>query len=98
MVGSIIQGLGAALYEQIEIENGEVRQRNFDDYRVVRMTDLPEIELRIIPTDNPPGGIGEVGVPPVAPAIANAVARLPDGLRLRHMPFLPERVRAALEG
>jgi isoquinoline 1-oxidoreductase beta subunit len=98
LMGAIIQGISAALHERITIVNGVVQESNFDTYRVVRMSEVPEIHIRVLPTDNPPSGVGEVGVPPVAPAIANAVARLTGGVRLRHMPFLPERVLAALAG
>jgi isoquinoline 1-oxidoreductase beta subunit len=98
LMGAIIQGISAALHERITIVNGVVQESNFDTYRVVRMSEVPEIHIRILPTDNPPSGVGEVGVPPVAPAVANAVARLTGGVRLRHMPFLPERVLAALAG
>ncbi len=96
MISAITQGISAALYEQINIAGGEVQESNFDSYRVLRMSEAPEIHVRVTPTDNPPAGIGEVGLPPIAPAIANAVARLTEGVRLRHMPFLPERVLAAL--
>ncbi len=93
--GSVIFGLGAALVEQINIENGEVKETNLHQYRVLRQADIPPIEVQVISTDNPALGIGETGVPPVAPAISNAVARL-TGKRLRHLPMLPERVKAAL--
>ena len=56
------------------------------------------MEIRVIATDNPPTGIGEAGVPVVAPAIANAVARLSGGKRLRHLPMMPEIVKAAFRG
>lgn len=96
MMSAIVQGVSATLFEQINIVDGEVQESNFDRYRVLRMSETPEIHIRVTATDNPPSGIGEVGLPPVAPSIANAVARLTDGPRLRHMPFLPERVLAAL--
>ncbi|WP_343315716.1 molybdopterin cofactor-binding domain-containing protein [Brucella sp. BE17] len=96
IMGGIIQGVGTALHEQINFVDGEVKESNLDTYRVLRMSEIPDVHVRVIATDNPPSGIGEVGLPPVAPAIANAVARLTDGVRLRHMPFLPERVLAAL--
>jgi isoquinoline 1-oxidoreductase subunit beta len=95
MEGGIIFGLGQALYEQITIQNGEVQQANFSDYRVLRMSDVPEIDVRVLPTNNPPSGIGEAGVPGVAPAIANAVAKL-TGLRIRQIPMLPQRVKTLL--
>jgi isoquinoline 1-oxidoreductase beta subunit len=89
-------GVGAALFEQITLENGEVQETNFGEYRVPRMSDMPVIETRVISTDNPPTGLGEAGVPVIAPAIANAVAALTGGKRLRQLPMLPERVKAVL--
>jgi len=62
---------------------------------VLRMSDLPEIHTRIVASDNPPTGMGEIGVCAVAPAIANAVFAL-TGKRLRHLPMSPERVKTAL--
>lgn len=98
MMSAITHGTSHALFEQINIVNGEVQETNFDSYRVLRMSEAPEIHVQVFPTpENPPSGMGEVGLPPVGPAIANAVARLTGGARLRHYPFLPERVKAALK-
>ena len=92
----VIWGLSAALRERITIRNGEVQQSNFHDYPVPRMDEIPEIEIRIVESGvMQPSGAGQIGVPPVAPAIANAVARL-TGVRLRSIPMLPERVKLAL--
>ena len=88
-------GLGAALVEQITVKNGVVQQTNFHEYRVMRMSDVPPMEVRVISTDNKPTGIGEAGVPVVAPAIANAVAVI-TGKRLRHLPMTPDRVKRGL--
>lgn len=97
MITGITGGASHALFEQINIVNGEVQESNFDTYRVIRMSEAPDIQVTVIPTpENPIGGIGQVGLPPIGPAIANAVARLTGGVRLRHYPFLPERVLAAL--
>ena len=96
MEGAIIMGLGAALVEHIDIANGVVRQSNFDNYRVMRMADVPAMEIKVISSEDAPSGIGEAGVPPVAPAIANAVAVL-TGKRLRHLPMSPENVQTALK-
>jgi NAD(P)-dependent dehydrogenase (short-subunit alcohol dehydrogenase family) len=85
-------GLGAALIEQITVRNGVVQQTNFHEYRVMRMSDMPLMDVKVISTDNKPTGIGEAGVPVVAPAIANAVAVL-TGKRLRHLPMTPDRVK-----
>lgn len=98
MMTGITNGTGHALFEQINIVNGEVQESNFDTYRVIRMSEAPEIEVAVVPTPGSPfGGIGQAGLPPTGPAIANAVARLTGGVRLRHYPFTPERVKAALE-
>lgn len=98
MEGAIIFGLGAALKEQINLKNGEPQESNFDSYPILRMSEVPPIEVKVISTDNPPTGIGEAGVPVVAPAIANAVARLTGGKRLRQLPMSPDRVKVALRG
>jgi isoquinoline 1-oxidoreductase beta subunit len=93
--GSIVFGLGHLLREKITIRNGRVQETNYTDYQVPRMSDVPNIEVRVISTDNPPTGAGEDGQPLVAGAIGNAIARL-TGVRLRELPFSPERVKAAL--
>jgi isoquinoline 1-oxidoreductase beta subunit len=98
MESAIVHGSGAALYEQINFKNGEVQESNFHDYRVMRMSEAPEIVVSVIPTpENAPTGVGEVGLPPIGAAIANAVAQLTGGKRLRHYPFLPDRVKEALK-
>ncbi len=96
MEGAMMFGLSAALYEHVDLIKGEVQETNFDTYRVLRMADVPSVEIKLIATDNPPTGMGEPGVPGVAPAIANAVALLTGGKRLRQLPMLPERVKAVI--
>jgi isoquinoline 1-oxidoreductase subunit beta len=93
--GSIVYGLGHVLREKITIKNGRVLESNYSDYEVTRMSDVPHIEVRVVSTDNPPTGAGEDGVPVVACAVGNAIAEL-TGVRLRELPFAPERVRGAL--
>src|SRR5438874_9184408 len=88
-------GLGAALIEQITVKDGVVQETNFHEYRVMRMSDMPPMNVKVISTDNKPTGIGEAGVPVVAPAIANAVTLL-TGKRLRHLPMTPDRVKRGL--
>ena len=74
-----------------------MEQSNFHDYNLMRMSDLPEVmEVKFIETDTRPTGLGEVGNPFVAAAIANAVHRL-SGKRLRHLPFTAERVQSVLK-
>jgi isoquinoline 1-oxidoreductase subunit beta len=92
---SIVYGLGLALTERITFANGEVQQKNFYDYEVTRMRDVPEMHIKVMATDNHPTGAGQMATPLVAPAIANAVFRL-AGVRLRHNPMSPERVKQAL--
>jgi isoquinoline 1-oxidoreductase subunit beta len=95
MRSAMVFGLGAALREQIHIKDGVVQERNFDAYPVMRMSDIPPMEVKVISNDAEPTGIGEAGVPVIAPAIANAVAQL-SGKRLRHLPMTPDRVKQAL--
>jgi isoquinoline 1-oxidoreductase beta subunit len=94
--GAIIYTMGAALFERVTIADGAVEQNNFYDYRVARMNDVPDIEVRVLSTNNPPSGIGEMGGN-VTGAVANAVAAA-TGARVRHMPLTPDRVKAALRG
>jgi len=93
---AVVYGLSSALSEELTFKNGAVVQTNFHQYQVLRMSDMPEIHTRVIATDNPPTGLGELGVPCVAPAIANAVFKL-TGKRLRQLPMSPERVVATLK-
>jgi len=94
--GGIVMGLSSVFNEQINIVNGEVQESNFNNYRIIRMHELPEtIETEMIQTSTPPAGLGESGTPLVACAVANAFFAL-TGKRLRHLPFTPERVLEAL--
>ena len=87
MESSIIFGLSAALkQEAITFENGRVQQSNFHDFEILRMHEAPEIETHIVPRDDPPEGLGEPGLPPIAPAVANAVFALTKQ-RLRALPL-----------
>ena len=76
MEGGIGYGLGHTLYAEIGIEDGKVIPNNFDIYRSMRINEMPEVEVTILPSKAPPTGVGEPGVPPIAPAVANAMARL----------------------
>jgi isoquinoline 1-oxidoreductase beta subunit len=95
--GGIIFGLSALLKERITIRQGEVQQSNFYDYPLLRASEVPEIQVEIIKSDAPPSGAGELGVPMTGAAVANAFYAL-TGMRLRHMPFDPVRVKAVLTG
>jgi isoquinoline 1-oxidoreductase beta subunit len=93
--GSIIYGLGHVLREKIVIKDGRVLQSNYTDYEVARMSDVPNIEVKVVSTNNPPTGGGEDGLPVLAGAVGNAIAAL-TGVRLHELPFAPDRVRGAL--
>jgi len=92
---SIVYGLGLALTERITIKDGAVQQSNILDYGVPRMHDIPELHIKLMSTPNRPTGAGQMATPIVAPAISSAVFAV-SGARVRHMPFLPERVLAAM--
>jgi isoquinoline 1-oxidoreductase beta subunit len=85
--GSALMALGTTLPgSAITLKDGIVQQSNFGDYTVARMPQMPQIEVHIVPSNDPPTGMGEPGVPPLAPAFANAIARL-TGKPLRELPF-----------
>lgn len=84
--GSVGFALGAALHQQITLKDGQVEQGNFDGFPSLRINEMPRVEVHIVPSDVVPRGIGEPGVPPVAPAVANAIAAA-TGKRLRQLPF-----------
>jgi isoquinoline 1-oxidoreductase subunit beta len=84
--GGVIFGLSAALYGEITLRDGRVQQSNFHDYKPVRMYEAPAVEVHIVPSTENPSGVGEPGVPPVAPAVANAVFAA-TGQRLRRLPL-----------
>ncbi|MGE5240669.1 MAG: molybdopterin cofactor-binding domain-containing protein [Bacteroidota bacterium] len=85
--GAIALGLSAALMEEIRIEHGRVAQSNFEDYPILRLPEMPAVEIAIVASHEPPGGVGEPGVPPIAPAVANAVFAA-SGKRRRQLPLL----------
>ena len=88
MQGGIIDGIGAAFYGEVPIANGRATSRNFGDYRLIRMREAPlEIEAHFIQSRLRPTGFGEPPLPPIAPAVANAIAAL-TGERIRMMPFM----------
>jgi isoquinoline 1-oxidoreductase beta subunit len=94
---SIVYGLGLALTERISFKDGAVQQSNFYDYGVPRMRDIPELHIKLMSTPNKPTGVGQMATPIVPPVIAAAVYAA-SKVRVRHTPFLAERVRAALPG
>jgi len=93
MEGGIVFGLTAALKAGVTIADGRVQQSNFHDYPLLQMSEMPIVEVYIIESDNSPSGIGEMGVPPIAPAVANAVYAA-TGKRVRHIPIRAEDLKA----
>ena len=90
--GGIVYGLTAALKGSITIENGRVKQGNFHNFRLLTIAEMPAIEVHIVPSQEPPGGVGEPGTPPIAPAVVNAVFAA-TGKRLRRLPIRPEDLK-----
>jgi isoquinoline 1-oxidoreductase beta subunit len=86
MESGIVFGLTAALYGEITLENGRVRQSNFHDYRMLLLSEMPEVEVHIVPSTDSQGGVGEVATPPIAPAVCNAIFAA-TGKRVRKLPI-----------
>ena len=86
MEGAVVFGLSAALHDAITLREGKVQQSNFHDYPPLRMYEAPTVEVHIVPSTERPSGVGEPGVPPIAPAVANAVFAA-TGKRLRRLPL-----------
>jgi isoquinoline 1-oxidoreductase beta subunit len=86
MEGGVGFGLGAVMYGEITLKNGRVEQRNFNSYRVLRMNEMPKVEVHIVPSAEAPTGVGEPGVAPIGPAVANAIFAA-TGKRMHVLPF-----------
>jgi isoquinoline 1-oxidoreductase beta subunit len=89
MEGGAVYALTAALHGEITVERGRVEQSNFHDYPMLRIGAMPEVEVHILDSGEPPGGLGEPGVPSVAPAVTNALFAL-TGKRIRRLPIRPD--------
>jgi isoquinoline 1-oxidoreductase beta subunit len=87
MEGAIGYGLGVILFGQITLNEGRPDQHNFNDYRPLRLNEMPDVEVKIIDSTEKPSGVGEPGLPPIGPAVANALARLGQ-VRPRHLPMV----------
>ncbi|MGH7451838.1 MAG: molybdopterin cofactor-binding domain-containing protein, partial [bacterium] len=92
MESGIVFGLTAALYGEITFKNGRVVQHNFYDYKMLRMDEMPAVEVHIVPSAEKMGGVGETAVPPIAPAVANAIFAA-IGKRIRQLPIRSEELR-----
>ena len=91
MESGIVFGLSAGFYQEITFRNGRVQQDNFDSYDLLRMSEMPKVEVYIVDSKEPPGGVGEPGVPPICPAVANAIMSI-TGTPLHHQPFRQEEL------
>jgi isoquinoline 1-oxidoreductase beta subunit len=87
MESAVIFGLSAALYGKIDIQDGVVQQTNFPTYPVVQLAQAPKVETYIVPSTRVPTGVGEPGLPPIAPAVSNALFAL-TGTRHRRLPLV----------
>jgi isoquinoline 1-oxidoreductase beta subunit len=92
--GAIVYGLSAAIKDEITIERGRVAQSNFNDYQILRINEMPKVEVHIVPSTESQGGIGEPGLPPIAPAVCNAIFAA-TGKRIRKLPIRPMDLRKA---
>ena len=92
--GSIVWRLTAALYGAITIDKGRVQQSNFSDYPMLRINEMPVVEVHIMPSDAAAGGVGEPGVPPIAPAVCNAIFA-GTGKRIRKLPIRAEDLKSS---
>ena len=93
MESAVVYGLTAALYGKITLANGAVVQGNFDSYPMLRMNEMPVVEVHILPSTEGPGGVGEPGTPPIAPAVVNAIFAL-TGQRIRSLPIVLQQQKA----
>jgi isoquinoline 1-oxidoreductase subunit beta len=92
--GAIVYGLSAALYGKLDFDKGRLEQSNFHNYPVLRMSEMPKVEVHILPSQEKPGGIGEPGLPPIAPAVVNALFAA-TGKRLRSLPIDTSQLKRA---
>ena len=89
---AIVYGLNAALFNEITLKGGRVEQSNFHDYRALHINEMPSIDVHIVKSNEPPGGMGEPGTSALVPAVFNAVYAA-TGVRLRKPPIMPDLLR-----
>jgi isoquinoline 1-oxidoreductase beta subunit len=92
MESGIVFGLSAVLHGEITLKNGRVVQSNFHDYPLLSLSEMPVVEVHIVPSSEKSGGVGEPGVPPIAPAVGNAVFTV-TGKRIRQLPIRDEELK-----
>jgi isoquinoline 1-oxidoreductase beta subunit len=91
MEGGLVYGLSAALRGNVTIDRGRVQQTNFHQYEPLRISEMPVVEVHIVPSTNAPGGVGEVATPAIAPAVTNAIFAA-TGKRIRRLPISLEKL------
>jgi isoquinoline 1-oxidoreductase beta subunit len=94
MESGIVFGLSSALHGAITFKDGRVEQSNFNDYPVLRINEMPNVEVYIVPSQEPPSGVGEPGVPPIAPAVGNAIFAA-TSKRIRRLPIRRDELKKA---
>jgi isoquinoline 1-oxidoreductase len=94
--GSALWGMSLALFEKAPLENGALQASNFGDYTPMRMSQMPDLDISVIASNDPASGCGEPGVTVIAPAIANAIFNA-VGARVRSLPITAEAVKAAIK-
>jgi isoquinoline 1-oxidoreductase beta subunit len=92
MESGIVFGLSAALHGEITFKNGRVNQSNFHDYPIMRISEMPVVEVHIVPSEEKSGGVGEPGVPPIAPAVGNAIFAATNK-RIRRLPIRVDELK-----
>src|SRR6476620_7647602 len=91
VTGGIVDGLGHAMYSKLTFKDGAAMQKNFDTYKLIRMKEIPEVEVHFVDNGIDPTGLGEPALPPTGGAVANAIFAA-TGKRLRNQPFIDEDV------
>jgi isoquinoline 1-oxidoreductase beta subunit len=94
MQSSVVFGLSAALFGEITVKEGRTEQSNYSNYDVIKLANMPAVETHIVPSEAPPGGVGEPGTPPIAPAVANALFSL-TRKRVRKLPLTANNIEQA---
>jgi isoquinoline 1-oxidoreductase beta subunit len=91
--GSAIDGVGEALYQELTLDRGRIKESNFHEHPLIRITEAPEVEVHFLKSEFPPTGLGEPALPPVIPAVTNAIFAA-TGKRVRSLPLSKHDLRA----